>query len=93
MVLIRQKISRSLKRFNEEQLLNFCELTGLSEFYYARFRGKHSWHNFGLYVQLVLERSRVDIRRKSQDQMDAILWNIYVNWKDIPKDITFKMEK
>lgn len=82
MGLIRTKIGRALKKFNEEQLKTFCAQYGLDEFYHAGFKGKHSWHNFSLYVQLVCERlPDVDLRRKSQEQIDDIILDILVNWE------------
>ncbi len=88
MTMIRQKISRALRKFNDEQLKNFCSLTGLSEFYYSGFKGKHSWHNFGLYVQMACERlPEVDIRRKTQDEINDIMWNLYLNWEKIAGSI------
>ncbi len=93
MGLIRTKIARSLKKFNDEQLRTFCEQYGLDEFYHAGFKGKHSWHNFSLYVQLVCDRLPfVDVRRKSQEEMDALIWDIFVNWKEKYQSRTFEIE-
>lgn len=94
MGLIRTKIGRALKKFNEEQLKTFCDQYGLGEFYDNSFKGEHSWHNFSLYVQMVCDRlPDLDLRRKSQEEMDAIMWDIFVNWKDKYYGRTFKIDE
>lgn len=79
MTLIRNKIARALRKYTDTQLLDFCEQMQLQSFYWGGFKGEYSWYNFGLYVQLGLTQRNINIYRKTQEEIEQIIFDTFTN--------------